>query len=194
MPRRYIPKQRPDKCQRCQAPIAQPARGRRLRCESCTAEWDRERHRKNNAFTPTTCRQCGTTIDGGRFNQRLYCPHCRRTRNRASSAASLRRWIAANPDKYRENHRRSRERKQLGRSLEVRYAACLICHRVLTLHPGQRYCQRPDCKRKQANLWQLEFQRQTRQTAIRYWRIADTPEARDVARLYYQLRQQLRSR
>lgn len=83
---------------------------------------------------------------------------------------------------HRKHYRTQRD--MIGRSCRIVVKACSGCHRPFTSQRGPKWC--PDC-------YNREFQRETRATAIRYWRIADTPEARALAQTYFQLRQLLRS-
>lgn len=179
--RRGMP-ERPTTCMDCRTPISQPRRGMRLRCAGCNAEQDRIRSRKAPSHSTVQCIRCGEKIDGGRYNQKQYCPDCRVIRDR-----ELRREGA-------QRHPRHQIYCRIGDARQVRYASCLFCRSLLMLHGHRTRCDTNRCRQLQERVESREYQRRTRATAIRYWRIAPTPQALEVARMYFELRQAVRGR
>lgn len=81
--------------------------------------------------------------------------------------------------------------KHFGKSVSVTYGSCPECGAVFTKHPAyQRFCS----KRCKQRFNQRDYQRLTHATAIRYWRIANTKEAQDLAETMFALRQEMRKR
>jgi len=75
----------------------------------------------------------------------------------------------------------------------ITYATCEACDSVFIKHgPRWKYCPNEECAIERRRTWQREYQRRTKVTAIRYWRVAPTPEAEALAKEYYELRQALR--
>lgn len=81
-------------------------------------------------------------------------------------------------------------------SCAVNYADCKQCRSVFVKRRSVGFCSE-DCRRIRHNLDQLErareYERRTHASARRYWRVANTPEAKSLADTYYELRQELRN-
>lgn len=184
MPRTYVPRPRPTSCAGCGEPLLQPAKGRRLRCLPCAQEQDRIRNRTKPPFAPTQCNRCGTPMDGGRSNLRKWCSRCRATVHNEN-------WKRAHPD-WKPKPREPR----IGTNCSIRYAACQFCHRLLVrrLRSDGVSCNESACQRQQRRFRQLWYERRTHATSIRYWRVAHTKEAQDLAETFFHLRQELRNR
>ena len=175
---------RPTHCADCGAPITQPRVSMRVRCQPCTTERDRVRHRKQPSHATLLCTRCGQEMDGGRYNQRKYCATCRSVVYRELNRAYEARLRTRNPNYWIHT----------GSSCSVRYASCLLCRSTLTLSGSARLCSKDSCRVFQHRIRAREYFRKTHYMAERYWRIADTPEARSLAHDYFQLRQELRRR
>jgi hypothetical protein len=80
-----------------------------------------------------------------------------------------------------------------GLALPLRYATCLNCRDVLVLHGNADLCQKEECRTIENRLRMREYMRRTHYMAAKYWRIADTPEAKKLAYTYDQLRRLVRS-
>lgn len=77
----------------------------------------------------------------------------------------------------------------IGWSIPLTFGPCRECGALFTKRQSnQVFCSSLHSRRQSMR----EYQRRTNFTAIRYWRIADTPEALELAKTYYQLRQELR--
>lgn len=88
---------------------------------------------------------------------------------------------------------RQRVARHIGESCAITVAKCPECPEPVTSHTTSirgRYCSELHYQRG----YMRDYQRRTRATAIRYWRVAPTPEAQALAETYYELRQELRRR
>lgn len=198
MPRKYSFKVKPSECADCGTPLVQPYKGRRLRCETCAKSRqrgqsaDRYRHdpvyrersrirkRMRPPFAPTECERCGLAMDAGRFNQRRFCEGCVRIRKVESQS----RWQERHPGE------KPKRRTPIGSSRPVYYGQCPECEALFsTSVKHQRFCSRTHSNRYLSR----EYQRKTHKTAIRYWRIANTPEANQLAETMFNLRQEMRN-
>jgi hypothetical protein len=76
----------------------------------------------------------------------------------------------------------------IGKSCPVRIMSCRGCGLLVTKHGPSIHAEwcSDRCR-------QREYERRTHAVAIRYWTIAATPEALEVATIYFQLRQELRA-
>jgi len=81
-----------------------------------------------------------------------------------------------------------------GLALPLRYATCAFCRRLMVLHGTKTLCLSDACLREQNRIASREYMRLTHYAAARYWRIADTPEAKQLAYTYDQLRRLVRSK
>lgn len=130
------------------------------------------------------CYDCGTRIPIGKNGQRRYCDTCRHHRRRVSSLE----WLSRNPS-YKPVRRPPRFR--VGAACTVTFGACPECQALCTYRrPHQRFCSDLHARRWHSR----EYQRKTHVTAIRYWRIANTQEAQDLAETMFALRQEMRKR
>lgn len=187
---------KPTTCRDCGMGITQPIRAKRLRCDPCGLKRNRRlAHERWSAANPSSqqhapasCVRCGTSMDGGRWNQRQFCRACRKTRNKELGREAYER----HPDKRRAAGLRWRLAQKP--SINVRYATCLNCREVLVLHGNADLCRREECKTIENRLRMREYMRRTHYMAAKYWRIADTPEAKELAHTYDQLRRLLRSK
>jgi hypothetical protein len=70
----------------------------------------------------------------------------------------------------------------------------MFCRHLLVLRRTTTLCSADECKREQNRIATREYMRRTHYQAARYWRIADTPEAKELAYTYDQLRRLVRSK
>lgn len=171
---KYDSKERPTSCLDCNGDIVQPTRGRRLRCDACNQA--RPHPAGKRPLRPTyltiRCAGCDSAINSGRFNKRRYCDECARNRHFYM---------------------------RIGRCL-IFPKSCSWCTQAFIARVSwQTYCSAACSSsayraknRARLNDYAREWQRRTRKTAINYWRIANTLEALELAKTYYQLRRLLR--
>lgn len=148
----------------------------------------------------STCGRCGADIHqtAGRGPIRRFCSSCVRRRgpNRSQHQHIVRTcWCGTAfelqqhyPNKWycRPEHRPYKGKK----ACKIDYAHCPECEGLFT----KRRVHQRFCSKQHANRFvNREYQRRTQATSIRYWRVADTKEAKDLARLYFNLRQELRN-
>jgi predicted nucleic acid-binding Zn ribbon protein len=102
------------KCVKC-GKLFNTAKNEQALCDDCVAAG------KATTIRPRTCRECGTTFDGG--PRAWYCPSCRKNRQKEVAA------------RYRKNG----PNRSLG-SIDH----CIVCGKEYVVKSGrQRYC--PDC-------------------------------------------------
>jgi hypothetical protein len=168
------------------------------------------------ARTLRTCLDCGEQIDVGRNGHRIRCAQCMRQREgerRRRSKARLHpeignKWrtcpcgtsfrlakhhshqVFCSPA-HRAFYSTTKSTMTNMRPRALRYAVCLFCHDLLTLHSTGTRCQKPDCQRRMNATKMLWYMRRTRYSAVSYWRIANTPEAQRLAEDYFNLRMEL---
>lgn len=102
------------KCAKC-GKLFNTAKNEQTLCDECVAT------AKSTTIRPRTCRECGTTFDGG--PRAWYCPECRKIREKESTK------------RYRDNG----PTRPLG-SIDH----CIVCGKEYVVKSGlQHYC--PDC-------------------------------------------------
>lgn len=87
--------------------------------------------------------------------------------------------------KKRNAHYRYNDPRLAKTSCPIRFANCRQCGGLFTLHGPKRVTCSDKCRLLDHRRWNREYQRRTRVTAYRYWRIADTPEADKLAQTYF---------
>lgn len=176
------------KCRECQSLVP----GFRRYCDSCRLERNRERDRvrhldrdktkrnaRDRARRPMKpCASCAvlfkaTSKPGG---HRDYC----------SVACSA---IGARVAELRRN-----ATSNIGKVCKVRISSCVECGSLFTQHGTlKKLCSR-ECRLQYRSTQQREEYRRKPYTAIKYWRVNESPEALALAETYFRLRTELRSR
>lgn len=166
-----IPYERRSTCLDCGTPISQSEtqRGRgRLRCVECQSTHrkmlDRGRVRHRTKNIWRTC-PCGVSFHVGQhMSGKRYCSKAHWQFYTTKSACL------------------------------VRYASCQFCRAVLVLQSQQMYCPKPECRKLQNRFYVREYMRRTGYMGAKYWRVANTPEAKEIASLYFNLRKEIFTR
>ncbi len=144
-------------------------------CKGCGAPFERVRYTWGycDSCRHKPCEFCRTPfLRNGRISRARYCSRSCAARARFGSPADPR----------------------IGTACRIRVTDCAVCGRLFTQHGAPKtYCS-SDCRQARSRAWQLEHQRRTHYTAIRYWTVAPTPEALELASTYFELRQELRRR
>lgn len=179
--------------------------------EALRAHWrEKARRRLRTGSPPTNCQDCGATlVPSGRGRYQRRCGPCRKASHNSSRLTRAQKERKNQLARKRAlQHRQSvicpcgrtflrtlgarsycqPSHSKIGWSVPLAFAPCVECEQPFVQRRGRRFCSETHTNRYLSR----EYQRETHATAKRYWRIADTSEARDLAELYYTLRQELR--
>jgi hypothetical protein len=118
------------------------------------------------------CKECGIEFRTPRTSERVYCS----PEHRAAGTSEAR-------------HRPRPQMRTAFPLCRIGYGNCPECSRFFVIHGSRRRFCSDRCQTRRSS---REYQRRTHATAIRYWRVAPTPDAQALAATYFELRQELR--
>jgi hypothetical protein len=173
------PGMKPTHCAACGTPIVHGFRSRRIYCPPCSLQ-QMYGHRQR---VDKTCAYCGETFAARNDPRHRFCSRACQSLGQSRERGHL-------PRQRRPSWRASSH--ALGSYRHVGYASCLFCRRLLTVTRQDWLCDQHECRIRMKRTYMRSYFRSNRKTATKYWRIADTPEAIDLAETYFDLRLELR--